>query len=183
MHILELERFAVLHGRLVDPLELPDRDVGELLVDAPRFPVFRLILLTEMAAARFLADQRVTRNQLGELEEVGYPPGALQALVESLSLTGHAHLAPELLPETGELLQRPLQPGAIAAHPHVVPHESAELAMEVIDGSLPAHREEPFRARAHLLFHLRELGAIGGNGAQRLAREIVADGVREDEVP
>ena len=59
-------------------LVFPREDVGEIFVVAQRFAVRRLMFLAEMAAARFVAGQRVGAHQLGELQEIGDAPGAFE---------------------------------------------------------------------------------------------------------
>ena len=60
----------------------PHRHVGEARVVAPRLAVRGLVLDAEVAAARFLAGERVAAHQLAELEEVGDAARPLELLVE-----------------------------------------------------------------------------------------------------
>src|SRR5687767_10703147 len=102
MDVVERERLRVALGSLLLALVLPSRDVLELLVVALGLAVGRLVLLAEVAAARLLARERVLREQLAELEEVGDAARALERLVEVLARAGHGHVLPELGADLGD---------------------------------------------------------------------------------
>src|SRR5215831_20208550 len=53
--VLEVELFLVQLRRHADALELPGRDIGEVLVVAPGLALGRLALFAEVAAAGFRA--------------------------------------------------------------------------------------------------------------------------------
>ena len=126
----------------VAPGVLPDGDVREPRVVALRLAVGRLVLVAEVAAARFVARERVAAHQLAELEEVGDAPGPLERLVElARRRPGTIDVAPELLAQLGDLRQRVAQPARRARHPAAVPQQLAQLAMERVRG-LPAARRE-----------------------------------------
>src|SRR4051794_23820107 len=87
--LLELDGFVdevllVQHGPAhlavtVSALELPGRDVEELVVVALGLPVLGLRLRPEVAAAGLATVQRVDAHELTQLEEVGDAAGLLQA--------------------------------------------------------------------------------------------------------
>src|SRR5207302_10137559 len=64
------QRLLLQHRRLVRPLIFPRRYVGEMVVIAFGFAVFSLALLAEMAAAGFVAVERVEAEQFREFHEV-----------------------------------------------------------------------------------------------------------------
>src|SRR5688500_3504412 len=68
--VVELQRLLVQLGLRAFAFVLPRGDVTEIVVVAKRLTLFRLVLFAEVAAARFLAVQRVLREQLTEFEEV-----------------------------------------------------------------------------------------------------------------
>src|SRR5262245_52926758 len=75
--VLELELFLVQFGVDADALELPRRDVAEVLVVAERLAVIGLVLLAEVPAAALVAVECVAHEQLPEFEEVGHAAGLL----------------------------------------------------------------------------------------------------------
>ena len=79
MHRLEDERFKMqFRFRGLAPLVFPGKDVSEIFVVAQGFAIRCLMFFTEMAAARFVAGERVTTHQLAELEKISDPSGALE---------------------------------------------------------------------------------------------------------
>src|SRR5262245_15731152 len=84
---LEGERLRVQDRSGAHAGELPGRDVGEVLVVAPRFAVGRLVLLPEVAAAGLAAVERIDGNHLREFEEVRHPEGPLEVLVQVVLLS------------------------------------------------------------------------------------------------
>ncbi len=77
-----------------------------MLVVARRLAFGRLILFAEVAAAAFVALQRVEAHQLGEFEEVGHAAGLLERLIELLAGAEHLDVAPELLAQRGNFGER-----------------------------------------------------------------------------
>src|SRR5712691_12496608 len=102
MHGRELERLLVQHRRHPDARELPGGDVAEAGVVALRLTLRRLILLPEVAAARFLAMQGIVAHQLGELEEVRHAARVLERLVEILARAADVYVAPELVAQRAD---------------------------------------------------------------------------------
>src|SRR5688572_1622929 len=139
--VLERQGLLVEDGRAAVAAPLPRRDVGELLVVAEGLALGGLALLPEVAAAGLLAGEGVTDHELAQLEEVGHPPGLLEALVHG-PVAEDADVLPELLPQGGDLRQGLLEPRLVAGHAAVVPHDLAELAVVVVDRTGAADREE-----------------------------------------
>src|SRR5215471_10269278 len=135
MHFLKLEGLLVELGLLADALELPCSDVTEVGVVAQRFAVGRLAFLAEVSAARFLSVQGVERQQLGELEVVGHAAGIFETLVEVVAGAWHRDVVPELLTEPGNFSERVLKGSFGPRHPNVVPHDAAELAVDLADAA------------------------------------------------
>src|SRR3989442_7832854 len=133
MHGGEPERLAVEHRRDPDARELPGGDVAEACVVTLRLTLGRLELLPEVAAARFLAMQRVVAHQLGELEEVRDAARVLECLVEILARAADVGVAPELLAQRADPVPCLLQPRRGARHAALVPHYAAQLAVEGVD--------------------------------------------------
>ena len=79
-------------------LEFPGKHVGEMRVVTHRLAIRRLMFLTKMSAARFVARESVTTHQLSELQEICHATGALERLVIGLAVTGDGDIVPKLLP-------------------------------------------------------------------------------------
>jgi hypothetical protein len=88
VNFLELERLLVQFRRPADPGKPPRRHVRKVRVVAQRLAVGRLAFFAEVAAARFLAVERVEREQFGELEIVGDAAGVLETLVQIVVCAG-----------------------------------------------------------------------------------------------
>src|SRR5262245_7450217 len=99
-----------------------------------------------MAAARFLARQRVAAHELAQLEEVGDAAGHLERLVQLLAAAEHRDVLPELLAQRRDLPQGPLQTRRVPRHAALVPHDPAELTVERHHGAPAADTEQPPRA-------------------------------------
>src|SRR5881394_1907121 len=140
-HVLERQRLLLELRRLSVARVLPRRDVCEMLVVALRLAVGRLVLDAEMPPARFLAVQRVDAHQLRQLEEIRDPTRLLEGLIQLLPRSGHAQVAPELRAQPGNVPQRRPEALGAARHATELPHELAELAMEMLARFRPADRE------------------------------------------
>src|SRR3989338_8248909 len=103
----------------------------------------RLVLDAKVAAARFLAVERILAEQLGKLQEVGHAAGLLERLVELFTMAQHGHILPERLPDAGNLRQRAGQTLAASLHAALIPHELAQLPVELIDGPFTPHAQHP----------------------------------------
>src|SRR5437660_12463188 len=91
------QRLLLQHRRLVWPLIPPRRDVGEMVVVAFGFAVFSLVLFPEMAAAGFVAMERVEAEPLSELHEVSHTTCIFQMLDQSAAIAGDVDVFREFL--------------------------------------------------------------------------------------
>ena len=161
---------------------LPDGDVTEARVVTPRLTVRRLMLFTEMRAARLVAFERVTAEQFRQFEEIGDTAGDFQLLVDAVSVARNAHLAPESLLLIGDLVERALETGAIARHPAVLPDRATQIAVQRGRRLSTGVVEQAPQPLSHV-----SLG--GGTGrmvrcepVRPLLRQVVADRVGQNEV-
>src|ERR1700691_1935378 len=125
MHIMELEGLLDKLGRVAGAVEAPGRDIAEVLVVAKGFAVFGSILLAEVAAAGFVAVQRIDAHKLSELEEIGHTTGFLQTLVKVAGAAEHFHVAPILFAQLADLTDGALEAAGGARHAAVIPHKLA----------------------------------------------------------
>src|SRR5512138_810342 len=100
------QRFLVEDGRFVRALVFPGGRISKVLVVAFGFAVRFLVLGSEMAAAGFVAVQRIQAQQFSELHEIGDAPGVFEALVDALDLAGDREVLPEFLADLRDSLQR-----------------------------------------------------------------------------
>ena len=156
--------------------------MAEVLVVAHRLALGRLVLGPEVAAAGLVALERVEAHELAELQEVGHAPGVLERLVELLAAAGHLQVLPELLAQLRNHREAFLQALPVSGHAAALPHDLAERAVELGRGALALDPEQPLVALGHGLLGLLDLGVIRGHGGELLPREVIADGVRDDEV-
>src|SRR3954466_5969009 len=110
MNVVEHERLLVADLRFAGAGPLPHRDVREARVVAERLAVRRLMLLTEVAAARLLARERVAAHELCELEEVPYAAGMLEGLVDLGAAAGDGDRLWIPLAQHADLLDGRLEP-------------------------------------------------------------------------
>src|SRR6202022_2302717 len=120
LHVLEDERVLVENRALALAGVLPRGYVREIGVVSKRFSVRCLALLPEMSAARFGAVEGVETHQLSELEEVRNSTRFLQSLIQLDVAAGHVDVAPELVTQLRNPLERHLEPGIVARHPAIV---------------------------------------------------------------
>lgn len=78
MHRFEMQLFAMQFRRLTVTLKFPREHSCMALVVSECFAIGRLMFLAEMRAGRFVALERVSAHQFGELEKIRDAPGALQ---------------------------------------------------------------------------------------------------------
>ena len=90
---------------------------------------------------------------------------------------------PELLAQRANLLQRLPQPGLVARHPDVVPHDVPKLAVELADRALALDAEHRVDAPLRVAGGLAEGVMVGRHLRELRAREVVRDRVGRDEVP
>ncbi len=161
---------------------LPGGDVGIVGVIAERFTFGSLKLFTEMAAAGFAAVEGVHAQEFGEFEEVSDAAGLFQGLVELLVGTEDAYIFPEFFAKCGNERESFLEAGFIASHTAIVPDNFAEFAVEGVDGALAAAIEKFFCDGGGVGDGFLHSRGIGGDLCGLGGREIVADGIRNNEV-
>ena len=97
--------------------------------------LFGLVFFSEVPSAGFVTRQRILDHRLGELHEVGDPSGTLQGLIELAATTRHGQILPEVIAQLTHATPGGCQSLCIACHATVVPHQKAQLTMEVVDSS------------------------------------------------
>ena len=158
---MERQRFLVQDRVATDALELPRGGVAEFVVVAGALAFARLMLFTEVAAARFIAMQRVAREQFGELQEVGDATGVFEVLVERLTAAEDFHVGPEFFAKLLDRVNRLEESLLVAAHPDMVPHDVAECPMKLFRAAFAVHFENRLDARFGCRERLAELGGLG----------------------
>src|SRR3954464_11371295 len=96
MHVFKRQRLFVEYRRKTCSSVLPGGDVGEIRIIAECLSFGRLIFLTEVTTAGFVAVECINAHQFGEFEEVSYASGFLERLVELFVGPEHTHVLPEL---------------------------------------------------------------------------------------
>ena len=147
-------------------------------------PSGRLVLDAEVAAAGLVALEGVEAHELAELEEVGHAAGVLERLVELLRRRrGRVTFFQNSSRRPGIFAERLLEALLVARHAAVLPHDLAELAVEGVDGPLALDREQALRALGDRgLRRARPRGGRRRPASNFSRREVVADGVGDDEV-
>src|ERR1043166_7994799 len=130
MDRLEAQRLAMLFWRLPIILKFPGEHCCVIFIVAECLALWCLMFFAKMRASRFVALKGVLAHKLGELQEIGNAPGAFQRLVKIFVSAQHSHMAPELLPQLGNFLQRFAQSSFVARHSAFVPEQKAELAVK-----------------------------------------------------
>src|SRR5438309_4478811 len=113
MNFFVNQRLFLHNWRLADALKFPSRDLREIFVIALRLAVFSLILLAEMAAARFFARQGIEHEQFGELHKISHPARAFERRIQFMAIAEHVDVSPELFAQRWNLLQEFFQTGSI----------------------------------------------------------------------
>src|SRR5437870_152164 len=121
-------------------------------------------------------------HQLGELEEVGHAAGVLERLVELFALAAHVDVLPELVAQRADPSDRLLQSRGVPRHPALVPHHATELAVESVDRLPTARPKEAADPLVHLILNRAERRMLAVDLGELRLSEVVADGVRQDEV-
>src|ERR1017187_221021 len=175
MHVVEMQRLFVQLGRLALAPILPGRHARILIVVAEGLAIGRLIFLAEVAAAGFVALQRVEAYELGQFEEVADAAGFFERLVQLFARAQHLHVAPELLAQGGDFFERMAESFGGAPHAAVFPKQLAQVAVEGIDGTGTLDMEQAVRLVGDLRFGVAEGGVAGSfplrqSGAEDEAR-------------
>ena len=96
----------------------------------------------EMAAAGLFTVQGVACQQFAEFKEVGHSTGIFQLLVELGAGTGDLDIFPELLTKHGNLFDGLGKALFGTGHTDIVPHDLAQVAVELGDGPLAVNGEK-----------------------------------------
>src|SRR2546425_13172949 len=104
--------------------------------------------------------RRPPRSTLFPYTTLFRSPGVLERLVEILARAADVHVAPELLAQPPDALDRPLEAVRCARHPARVPHHAAELTVERVHAAPAAHVEQPLDALLDLVLRAAE-GGVG----------------------
>ena len=140
---------------------LPDRTVAEVLVVTEGLTLWRLELLTEVAAAALLAGEGVATHQLAELEEVGHAAGTFQRLVEICTGSGNRNRGPELFTQRRDLLDRAFQAGTVSRHTALVPDDLTHPTVEDVCRDLSSDSEEALVLLDDLSLRIAEGSTLG----------------------
>src|SRR5574344_129240 len=182
VNVFKCQGFLGKFGLLISALIFPGTHVTEVLVIALRFAFGSLAFLTEMTAAGFFAVERVRREELRKFEEVRDAAGSDEALVEGVFGAEHVRIFPEPCTEFRNELERLFEARLVAAHAHVLPHDVAEFAVDFRNGAVALEAQELVQMFHHLRFRILEGPIFRTHLLELGAREVTADGVRNDEV-
>ena len=135
MNGFKMKRFAMQFRGCELPITLkfPREHRGVFFVVAQRFPLRGLMFFAKMCPARFVPRERVGAHQLGKLEKIGHPSGALERLIKIFAAPRDAHLAPECLSQFRDFFERFAQAFGVAGHSTFVPKKKAKFAMDGIE--------------------------------------------------
>src|ERR1700761_1705818 len=97
MNVLEFERLLEQLLAIAVAAIIPGRNVRVMFVIALGFAIRSLILLAKMAAARFVAFQRIHTHQLSQFEKIGDTSGLFEALIKIRAAARHSYVLPVLL--------------------------------------------------------------------------------------
>ena len=126
--------------------------------------------------------ERVDAHQLGQLQEISHAAGVFERLVQLLVAPHHVYVLPIFFAQLANFSDGELQAFCIARHPAVVPHQLAKFAMKRTHGALALDRQQSRGEGRDVRLFAFELGVIGPHFFEFHARQVIADGVRQDEV-
>src|SRR5438445_4744505 len=147
----EMKRFAMqFRGcELPIPLKFPRAHSGVFFVVEQRFPLRGLMFFAKMCPARFVPRERVGAHQLGKLEKISHPSGALERLIKIFVVPRHAHFAPKCFSQFRDFHERFAQPFVVTGHSAFVPTKNAKLAMDAIERTFASYIEHFLDPRTH----------------------------------
>ena len=153
--------------------------LGESGVIAERLAVRRLVLDTEITAARFLTGERVETHQLAELQEVGHAAGALQLLVQLVHAAGNGHVYPERFAKRADLVEGLRQFRAAPLRSRTRPTApSAERQWNTLARApFPARPAASRRARGHHPVHAAASARSSATSHDPRAAEMAGQGI------
>ena len=169
-------------GGLCRTLILPRGDIGVMLIVAKGFAFRGLVLFAEVAATGFLAIEGVEAHKFSEFEEVRDATGFFQGLVEFFAGAENANTLPKFFTKRRNQAERLLESSFIARHAAVIPHNFAEFAVEGVDGAIAIAVEQLIRDGGDMGYGFFRSRDVGGNFGRLGVGEVIADGVRNDEV-
>ena len=105
-----------------------------------------------------------------------------EILIEGLAATEDFHIFPEFVPQPANLLDRLLQSGFVAGHPHMIPHDFTERAVELIDTALAVCTQQRLDTLLTGFERPLELSVIGGDLFELARGEVITYCVRDHEV-
>ena len=136
-----------------------------------------------MAAARLLAVEGVAGHQFAQFEEVGQTQRLFELDVEVVLLADDLHVLPELLAERLNLGDGLFERLLRAGHADVLPHDVAQLLVDVVHRLFAVDGEQFGDLLPDALLGFVESLGVGLHlRGLNLVREVVADGVGQDEV-
>src|SRR3982075_2444161 len=152
MNRFEMERLAMQFrcGDLAVALKFPGEDGGKVVVGAERLAIGRLMFLTKMSAARFVALERINAHELGEFEEIGHATGAFERLIEIVSFAGNAHRSPKFVAQLRDFRERFAQSLSVSGHATFVPEKRSELTMDGVERTIAVHAKDAVDLSAHI---------------------------------
>ena len=122
-------------------------------------------------------------HQTTDLDEVSQTEGFLQLVVEVVSRTRDIDIRPELFLDRINTLDTFLQALCGTTHSDEVPHDKTQLFMDRIHRALTLNSHQFVNLILYSLLRLSELRQVGRHARNtNLVREVVLDGVRQNEV-
>ena len=122
-------------------------------------------------------------HQTTDLDEVSQTEGFLQLVVEVVSRTRDIDIRPELFLDRIDTLDTFLQALCGTTHSDEVPHDKTQLFMDRIHRALTLNSHQFVNLILYSLLRLSELRQVGRHARNtNLVREVVLDGVRQNEV-
>src|SRR5687768_10101179 len=98
----------------------------------------------------------------------------LQRLIEIGATAGHPHVLPELLTDLRDPLQSALETDLTARHAALIPHQLADFSMEISNRPCAVDRQQSRRPLRRLLFRCAKSRVRWIHRVQTAARDVVA---------
>ena len=107
--------------------------------------------------------QRIQTHQFAQLEEIRYPAGFLQRLIQIIGASGNLHVFPVFFAQLANLSDRRFQARRGARHSAIVPHDFSQPAVEPIHGAASLNSEQPRGQLRHAGLGARKCRVAGVN--------------------
>src|SRR5438046_1944615 len=91
------------------------------------------MFFSKVSAAGFVTLERVNAHELGKLQEISNPSGALERLIEIFVIARNADVPPKFLAQLWNFGDRFAQPRRVPSHPAFIPKKQSELFMERVE--------------------------------------------------